>query len=229
MEDKCTDISLHLSELISCFNWGCNRSFFISNRNMCALIISVNLSWIRVSLRKERRSDRNILSIGIFSVPLNRCRFSFFMCNYKLKISIMWSTIYAVTALSKWAVPCLIQVENFCLWGFLIHSASCLLVKFSLSLLLGKWSGNSFLNYDSQVPKVLVARTPWLSTMYREVKTSHKMHIWRPWNGHPHWWAMQPHVLEGLSLSGRALPGKHSLESLCLSCLQIIFKLSYSS
>lgn len=82
---------------------------------MCALIISTTLSWIRVSLRRKRSSDRNILPIGIFSVPLNRCRlFFFFMCNYKLKISIMWSTIYAVTALLKWGLPCLIQVENFC-------------------------------------------------------------------------------------------------------------------
>lgn len=92
------------------------------------------------------------------------------MCNYKLKISITWSTIYAVTALSKWALPCLIQVENSCLWGFLIHSASCLLVRFSLSLLLRKWKGNSFFKkQESQGPRLLMASSSWLLTVNRAV------------------------------------------------------------
>lgn len=192
---------------------------------MCALIISTTLSWIRVSLRRERSSDRNILPIGIFSVPLNRCRFFlcvFFTCNYKLKISIMWSTIYAVTALSKWGLPCLIQLENLCLcfFFFLIYSVSRLLVRFSLSLLLGKWSGNSFLNYESQVPQLLVASTSWLLTINRAVKMNPQdctsggprmdTHTGEPYI---------PHLFQSLRLSGKPLPHKHHPEGLCVYCL----------
>lgn len=184
---------------------------------MCALIISISLSWIRASLRKGRNSDRNTLPTGIFSLPLNRRRFLFFfsfMYNYKLKISITWSTIYAVTALSKRALPCLIQVENSCLWGFLIHSVSHLLVRFSLSLLLGKWSGNSFLKYESQVPKLLVASTSRLLTINRAVKINPQDctsggHRTDTQTSEPY----KLHVFEGFRLFLKPLPSKHEPET----------------
>lgn len=94
------------------------------------------------------------------------------MCNYKLKISITWSTIYAVTALSKWALTCLIQVENSCLWGFfLIHSASRLLVRFFNFFATWKVVRKfTFKIEESQVPRLPVASTSWLLTINRAMK-----------------------------------------------------------
>lgn len=113
--------------------------------------------------------------------------------------------------------PCLIQVENFCLWLFKIQSASCLLVRFSLSLQLATWSGNSFLYSESQVPKLLVASTSWLLTINRAVKINPQDCT----SGGPRTDTQtgEPcklHLFESLRLSGKPLPSKYSLESRCV-------------
>lgn len=115
-------------------------------------------------------------------------------------------------------VPCLIQVENFCLWVFKIHSASRLLVRFSLSLQLAKWSGNSFLNYESQVTKLLVESSSWLLTINRAVKIN-PSGVNTSGGPRTDTQTSEPyklHVFESLRLSGKPLPTKCSLESLCV-------------
>lgn len=156
----------------------------------------------------------------------------FFMCNYKLKISITWSTIYAVTALSKEAIPCLIQVENSAfgfLFSFFNSFSLTSFVRFSLSLLLGKWSGNSFLNYESQVLKLLVASTSWLLTINRAVKMNPQ--DWTSGGqgtdtqiGKP-----QPSFHWEFQLSSKTLPLKYKSGHLLVCYLQVTSGLSSSS
>lgn len=95
------------------------------------------------------------------------------MCNYKLKISIT-CTIYAVTALSKWALTCLIQVENSCLCFLFLFFNSFSLTSFGeVFTFFATWKvvrKFTFKIVESQVPKLPVASSSWLLTINRVVK-----------------------------------------------------------
>lgn len=150
------------------------------------------------------------------------------MCNCKLKISIMWSTIYAVTALSKWGLPCLFRwrisasffyflfIQPYVFWWgfhFLCYLKSGQEVHISTMSLRSP-------NYLWQVPPgcwwsterwkwthktAHLEALDWIPTLVRHTYLSESQTVWKD-TAH-----------------------KHSPEGLSVYCLQITSTLSYGS